>query len=130
MPAAAGAWLIAGAGRAAMTIVPSPDNPRPSGEVFFSLRATLRTPGEIGVTRAFGVSLAATPDSATVFGPRFKCQISKPAAMRAAAIKIIRGVDMAISPCQSAARSPSPDRRQAAPLTNTLYQVKRRGLAA
>jgi hypothetical protein len=80
-----------------MTNVPSPDTAGPSGEVFFPLRATLRTPGEIGVTRAFGVSLAATRDSATVFGPRFKCQISKTGAMRAAANKIIRGVGMAIS---------------------------------
>ena len=42
------------------------------------------------------------------------------AAMRAAAIRMIRGVDMAISPCQSAAQSLSPGRRQAAPLTNPL----------
>ena len=42
----------------------------------------------------------------------------------------VSSVDMAIFPCQSAARSPSPGRRQAAPLTNTVYQVKMRDLAA
>src|SRR6516164_3444106 len=97
MPTATCAWLIAGAGRVAMTNVPSLDIAGSSGEEFFPLRATPRTQGEIGVTRAFGASLAATRDSAAVFSPRLKSQISKTAAMRAAAIKIIRGVDMAIS---------------------------------